>query len=107
MADFSLADAVNTAKALFDPVRIPRQVVVDHQMGTLEVDTLTGRVRRQKHLNLGVVPKGFLYLQALLAANTAVDDDHGLFPSEQRRHALLQIVQRVAVLGKDDELLMR
>ena len=50
--------------------------------------------------------EGFLYLQALFAADAAVDDDHGLFAAEQCGNALLQIVERVAVLGEDDNLLV-
>ena len=44
MADFGLSDAVNTAEALLQPVRIPGQIVVDHQMRTLKVDPLTGGI---------------------------------------------------------------
>ena len=48
VADFGLADAVNTAKALLQAVRVPRQVVVDHQVGVLQVDTFAGRVGRDQ-----------------------------------------------------------
>ncbi len=48
MADLRLADAVNTAKPLFQPVRIPWQVVVHHQVGALEVDALARGIRREQ-----------------------------------------------------------
>ena len=36
MADFSLADAVDSPKPLFDTIWIPWQIVVNHQMGHAE-----------------------------------------------------------------------
>ena len=44
VADLGLADAVDAAEALLQPVGVPGQVVVDHQVGALEVDALAGRV---------------------------------------------------------------
>ena len=85
VADLGLADAVDAPEALLEPVGIPGQVVVDHQVGALEVDALAGGVGRQQDLHLGIVPEGFLRLHAFLAAHAAVDDDHGLRPPEQRR----------------------
>jgi len=40
-AHLVLADSMDPAEPLLDPVRVPRQVVVDHQMRDLEVQTLT------------------------------------------------------------------
>ena len=107
VADLGLADAVDAAEPLLEAVRVPRQVVVDHQVSALKIDALARGVGGQQHLHLGVVPERLLRLQAILAAHAAVDDDHGLLAAEQRRDPLLQIVQRVAVLGEDDELLVR
>ena len=44
VADLGLADAVDAAEALLDAVRVPRQVVVDHQVRALEVEALAGGV---------------------------------------------------------------
>jgi hypothetical protein len=44
VARLGLADAVNPPEPLLDAVRIPRQVVVDHQVGALKVDALTGGI---------------------------------------------------------------
>jgi hypothetical protein len=107
VADLGLADAVDAAEALLEPVGVPRQVVVDHQVRALQVDALAGGVGGQQHLHLGVVLEGFLHLQALFAADAAVDDDHGLLAAEQRGDALFEVVERVAVLGEDDQLLVR
>ena len=40
MADLGLADPVDTPEPLLDSVRVPRQVVVDHQVRTLQVNAL-------------------------------------------------------------------
>ena len=40
VADLGLADAVDAAEALLEPVRVPGQVVVHHQVGALQVDAL-------------------------------------------------------------------
>ena len=45
---------MDAAEALFEAVRIPRQVVVDHQVGVLEVDAFTGGVGGDEDADLGV-----------------------------------------------------
>ena len=62
-------------------------------MGPLEVDTLAGGIGGQKHLHRRIVPEGFLRLHALLAAHTAVDDDHRLTAAEQRGDAVFEIIR--------------
>ena len=84
VADLGLADAVDAAEALLEAVRVPGQVVVDHQVGALEVDALAGGVGGEQHLHLGVVPERLLRLQPLLAAHAAVDHDDRLRAAEQR-----------------------
>jgi hypothetical protein len=106
VAGLGLADPVDTAEALFEPVGVPRQVVIDHQVRALQVDALAGGVGRQQYLHLGVVLEGFLHLEALFPADAAMDDDDCLLAAEQRGDALLQVVERVAVLGEDDQLLV-
>ena len=104
MADFRLADAVDAAEALLQAVRIPGQVVVDHQVGALQVDAFASGVGRDQDLHFLVVRECFLRLAPLLAAHAAVDDDDRLGPPEQGADPLGQVVQGVAVLGEDDEL---
>src|ERR1700733_10742911 len=75
-------------------------------MGALKIDALPRSVGRQQDLHFRIVPEGFLRPQAILAAHATVDDDHGLLTPKQRADPALQVIQRVAVLGEDDELLM-
>src|SRR5690606_4292273 len=60
---FGLPVAVNPAHALLQAVGVPRNVVVEHDVADLEVDTLTGRLRGHQDLDgalteqlLGVQP---------------------------------------------------
>ena len=104
MADLRLADTVDTAKALFQPVGIPRQVVVDHEVGVLQVDAFPGGICGDQHPRGRVIAEQFLDLPTLLTFDAAVDGDNGLRVAEQSADLLLEIVQRVAVLGEDDQL---
>ena len=58
MADLGLTDAVDPAKALFDAVGVPGQVVIHHKVGTLEVDPFSGGIGSEQYLDAGVVPEG-------------------------------------------------
>ena len=89
MAHLGLADAVNASKSLLKTVGVPRQVVVDHQVGALQVDALGGRIRCQQDLDLGVVPKRLLGLEPLLATHTTVNHHHRLLAAQQRSNAVL------------------
>jgi len=53
MADLRLTDTVDAAKTLFDAVRVPGQIVVDHQVGALQVDPFAGGICGQQHLHSG------------------------------------------------------
>src|SRR5688500_15552235 len=98
MAHFGLADAVDATESLLKPVRVPREVVVDHQVRTLKVDALTGSICGQEHLHLGVVPERLLHLRALLAPHASVNADDGLGTTEQSRDPAVEIAQSVPVL---------
>ena len=87
MADLGLADAVDAPEALLQPVRVPGEVVVDHQVRALQIDALARGVRRQQHLHFRVVPERLLHRQAFLAPDAAVDDDDGLL-ADHRHHAV-------------------
>ena len=91
VADLGLADPVDAPEALLQPVRVPRQVVVHHQVGPLQVDALAGCISSQQHLNVGVMAERLLHRQPLLAADTAMDHDDRLLAAQQSRDALLQV----------------
>jgi len=100
VADLGLADPVDAPEALFEAVGVPGQVVIDHQVGALQVDAFAGGIGGDEHLHLRVVPEAFLGVHPLLTPHPAVDADHRLPTPEQGRDPLLQVVQGVPVLGK-------
>ena len=104
VADLGLANAMDTAKALFQPVGVPWQVVVDHQVGVLEVHALPQQHPWRVARAWRVVAEQLLDLPAILAFDPAMDGDNGRGIAEQSADLLLQIAQRVAVLGEDDQL---
>ena len=105
VADLGLADAVDAAEALLDPVRVPRQVVVDHQVGALQVQALARGVGRDEDPGVDVLGEQFGDLAAFLAADPAVDGDHGVGAAEQAADPFGEVLQGVPVLGEDDDLL--
>src|SRR5690606_4421164 len=71
VADLALADAVDAAEALLDAVRVPRQVVVDHEVGVLEVHALAGRVGGDQDQGVGILAEALLDPAALVAVGAA------------------------------------
>ena len=104
VADLGLTDPVDAAEALLQPVRVPRQVVIDHQVGVLQVHAFTGRVGRQQHPGGRVVAEQLLHLAPVLALDAAVDHHHRFLGPDQPADLHGQVVERVLVLGEEDEL---
>ena len=105
MADLRLTDTVDTTETLLQSVRIPRQVVVDHQVGTLQIDTFTGSVSGDQDADFLILTETLLNLPALIPEHAAVDRDHGIFAAKKSTNLISEVAQGVAVLGEDDELL--
>ena len=104
-ADLCLFDAVDATKALFETIRIPRDVIVDHQMGALQVDTFAGCIGSKEHLHVCGKQERVLCGFALFAADASVNNDDRVVTAKQRRDALSEVVKGVFVLGKDDDFL--
>ena len=73
---------MDAAEALFEAVRIPRQVVVDHQVGVLEVHAFAGGIGGDQHADFGVGAEERLNAAALVAVRAAVDGDDGVGVAE-------------------------
>ena len=73
---------MDAPEALLQAIRVPRQVVIHHQVGTLQVDALTGRVGCQQDQHAGIVAERLLRLGALLAPHAAVNQHHRLLAPE-------------------------
>src|SRR3954462_3785818 len=107
MADLRLTNAVDAPEALLQAVRIPRQIVVHHQVGALQVDAFTSSVGGEKHLHIRIVQETRLRLTPVFATHSAVNQNDRLLAAEQRGDLALEIVESVPVLGEDHELLTR
>jgi len=90
---------MDAAHTLLEAVRIPWNIIVDHQGAELQVDALATRLRRDHDLVL--VTKVMLCLDAAIQAHAAVDIRHSKAPLTQ---PLRQIVESIARLGEDKQL---
>ena len=104
MTNLLLTDAVDATETLFEAVWVPRQVVVHHQVGVLEVNAFTGGIGRNKNAYFGVGTKDRLNAAALIAMRAAVDGDDGVGIAQHPGDLLVKIVQCVAMLGENNEL---
>ena len=104
VTNFFLPDTVNAPKTLLQTIWIPRQVVVNHQVRVLQVDSFARRVRRDQHENIFVGFESLLNFAPLPVTKPAVNRDNSLIAPEQRGNFFLQIIQRVAVFGEDNQL---
>src|SRR5262249_54949197 len=78
MTDFRLSDAMDAAEALFNSVRIPRKVVIDHEMcAALKIDAFAGGVVRDHHANNRVGIECGDRRAPRFAGNAAMHDDYG------------------------------
>src|SRR6266568_1604995 len=98
MTDFCLPDAVDSSKALFNTIWIPWQIVINHQVGTLKVDSFAGGVCGEKHLDFGIVPKPLLRVHPVFAAHPTMNHNNSARPAEQCRYFAFKIIQSVPVL---------
>ena len=103
VAHLTLANAVDAAKALLHAVWVPGQVVVDHEVGVLQVHALARCVGGQQHQHVGVVAERLLHFAPVIAVDAAVDGDHSLFAAQRVADTQQQVVERVAVLGEHDD----
>ena len=83
MAYLGLTNAVNAAESLFDAVGIPRKVVVNHQVRSLQVYAFTGGVCGQQDLHPWVVSEGLLCGVAVFTPHATMNDNYGFFPPHQ------------------------
>ena len=98
-----LADAVDTAESLLDPVRVPRQVVVDHQVRDLQVDALASRIGGDQNLHRRIGPEPVLDDTAVMSFDPAMDRDNCVWSAQFISDALMQIVEGVFVFREHDE----
>jgi hypothetical protein len=74
VAHLGLADPVDPAEALLESIGVPRQVVVDNEMGHLKVHTFTGSIGGNQDHAVLVLGEHLLDAPPFVSAHTAVDD---------------------------------
>ncbi|MCY1461481.1 hypothetical protein D9M71_791450 [compost metagenome] len=92
MTNLVLADTVNTTEALLQSVGVPRKVIIDHQIGVLQVDTLSRRIGGNQYLYAWVVSKLFLNLAALITVRTTMNGNNGVWRTEHVTNANHQVI---------------
>src|SRR5277367_6319366 len=103
MADICLADTVDASKSLFEPIWIPRQVIIHHQVRSLEINTFARRVRGNQYLSVYVLFEPLLSFPPLLTPHRTVNLDNR-FVSAKLLQSVSQVIQSVAMLCKNDQL---
>jgi len=73
VTNFGLVDAMDAAEPLFQPVGVPGQVVVDHQVGALQVDAFARGVGSHQQAHVGIGPEQRLEPAAFIAVGSPVD----------------------------------
>ncbi len=67
-------DPVNTAKSLLDLVGVPWEVVIDHQVPALKVNTLASGVVGDQHHQVSVLHEPLDDFPAFFPRHAAMDD---------------------------------
>src|SRR5437879_9869071 len=98
-----MTDPLDATETLFETVRVPRQIIVHHQMGTLEINAFTCRICRNEDLHILVLGEGLLRLSPFLTTHPPMDRHNQLGTSQESSYALSQIGQRIPVFSKNDE----
>ena len=92
MADLGLADPVDTAEPLLDLVRVPGQVVVDHQVAALKVHAFASRVVGDQHQHVAVLHEPLDDLAPIFAGDATMDDLDGIGAAKARPDPVVQVV---------------
>jgi hypothetical protein len=105
VAHFSLADAVDATESLLNAIRIPWQVVVDHQVRALQIDAFARGIGSYQNLHFFAVGKTLLSVLAVLAAHASVNVHHSFRLAQEPADSLGEVAQGVAMFREDNELL--
>src|ERR1700693_3404285 len=105
MANLSLADAVDAAEALFESIRIPWQIVIDHQMGAaLKIPPPPCGVVRDHYANDRIRIERSDGRASSFASNATMNYNNRCRLPYPCCDLLLQIFQSIFRLSEDDDL---
>src|SRR6266511_3114996 len=105
MTDLGLSDAVDTAETLLQAVRVPGQIIVDHQVrAALQVHAFARGIVTDENAYLRIVVESSDVGLAHVARHAAVDHDNGFMLANALADVAGEVFQRVARLGENEEL---
>src|SRR5437773_1839053 len=78
LGDLRLADAMNPPEPLLQPVRVPGEVVINHQVSALEVDALASRIGCHEDFDVRLALERRFVAAPQFSWHSAVDLDHSL-----------------------------
>ena len=103
MTDFGLSDSVNASESLLKPVGIPGDVVVDHEVSAMEVDTFSGSVSSYEDFHGIVTVEHSLSFSAFISGHASVNADCSVI-AQECAYFREEVVQCIPMFGEDDEL---
>src|SRR6266508_5514982 len=105
MADLYLADAMDATEALFDPIWIPGQVVIDHEMrAALKIHAFAGGIVCDHYANERIGIDCSDGGASCLAGNAAMDHNDSSRLANPGGYLLLQVFERIFRFCEDDNL---
>ena len=102
MADLCLTNTMNAAETLLQPIGVPGQVIVNHQMRPLKVDAFTRSIRGDQNANAHILLEKLFCLSPFVTEHTTMDGHNSLIVPKQRPDFSGKIIQCILVLCEDD-----
>ena len=99
-----MTDTVNTTESLFDAIGVPGQIIVDHEVGTLQVKPLASGVGSKQHEGARVVRELFADSLAKMPRRTPMNGDNSIGATQLGADFILQVGEGIAVFGEDNDL---
>ena len=98
MTNLLLADAMDASKTLFKAVWVPRQVVIDHQVGILKIHAFTRRISGEEYADCWVRTEKGLTFAAFIAMCAAMNGNDGIGSAEDTADFPFKIVQKLTLV---------
>ena len=104
VADLALTDTVNATESLFDAIGVPGQIIVDHEVGTLQVEPLASSVGGEQHEGARVVRELFADGLAKMPRRAPMNGNNSVGAAQLGADFILQVGEGIAVFGEDNDL---
>ena len=95
---------MDAAESLLNTIRIPRKIVVDHQIGSLKIQAFSCSIGRHKDTHPWIVDETFLHFLALVPIHAAMNGFDGLGHAKQCSDTTFEILKSIPMLGEHNHL---